>query len=675
MSRVGQKTSLLAAVVVGSMIVLLLLPTILFAQGGPSTPMPTPPTTARSLTPTPTPQGTPVGSPPHSPLSTEGRGYSDLVVSFSDGLNFDPPLHYLGAYNEPISFHLSCWNEPWPYENCKLFAGLKDGNDYTVQWQGTLWVPTSGDYTFHLADVDDGAQLFLSDVLIADRGWNFPNPDTLGPIQVRRLNAGSYGIKISYRQTVRYVAALQVLWAGPGFAEEAIPLLSMECPLAEVVSLRRLDDQTLGVVGFVEPRGFDGRQIETVTLRAIAEGTVIQAEGNLVDLAEQSVPGGSLSEIPETAGLWSTVLRADGSFPRQFRLELETTDSTGGICAEGMPVSLEGPDWMIETENLDALGTGNPAEEGIPLVAGVGLSPLGALPITVRLSRYVPNPASSGLPGSWNMIAQKLYPLKSEFWSWDFNVPANFVDPGENLYRVVAVRSPQEGVEDLDGFYAAVDTDDLMTGGALQVRQALVFRDTVRAVLSGDSDYAGIYPEALVLAMGTLESGDTFDNATRGNGIMQVTCASEMKGYTEFRKRCDSTTPDYVTTCRSIEFNVQDAMLVLHSFYLGAKDPRSRGDFILSDDGRRDILTTAVVRYRGGPFFLTHFRDPEQCPDRGYPGAVSRRLLGWEGDPFVPLYQVLGDSDYYPHLIGMDELRQRLDTAYHFIMAEIPACP
>ena len=649
--HIGQKAGVLAVATIGSITVLLLLPA-LSAQGGPATtPMPTPPPTARNLAPTPIPQGTPAGVPPYSPLSTESRGYSDLVVLFSDGLNFDPPLHALGPYNEPIDFNRPCWGENWPYEGCKLFDELADGHEYTVRWEGTLLAPANGYYTFHLANIDDGVQLFLDGSLVVDRNWNYPNPDTIGPVRTLPLDTGYHRIRINYRQTVPYVASAQVRWNGPGFADEVIPVFSFECPLAEAISLRRLDDRTLGVVGFVEPRGYNGRQIETATLRAIAGGTLVSAEDDLVDLANQSVPGGSPDEIPETAGLWSTVLRADGPFPRQFRLELETTDGSGETCVEKTMVSLEDSGWAIETENIDALGATDPAGGGIPLVAGRGLNPLGAPPITVRLSRYTPNPASKGLPGTWDTIAQKQYSLTSEFWFWDFNVPANFVDPGENLYRAVAVRAPQEGVEDLDGFYAVSLEESLATDGNLQRRQALAFRDAARAAVGINA----CFPEALLVAMGTLESADAFDNAHEsGNGIMQVTCSSGRKGFTETGEQrwcgADPPAPDYEATRQSIEFNVLDAIWVLNDRYSEILRKPREGDFIYyaGTEDRVDVLTTAVVRYNAGNYFFWNYSRPCKCEERGYPGVMARRLRPLGGDPWPSVAELLDDADYDP---------------------------
>ncbi|MGC9025748.1 MAG: hypothetical protein ACP5NB_13135, partial [Chloroflexia bacterium] len=292
------------------------------------------------------------------------------------------------------------------------------------------------------------------------------------------------------------------------------------------------------------------------------------------------------------------------------------------------------------------------------------------------LSRYTPNPVSRGLPGTWNTIAQKQYSLISEFWFWDFNVPANLVDPGENLYRVVAVRAPQEGVEDLDGFYAVLSEGPLATDSNLQRRQALAFRDTARAVLAKNGRYT-CYSEALIMGMGMLESGNRFDNGVgNGNGIMQVTCYSGHKGHTEKgeEQRCSDNPPDYEATRRSIEFNVQDALLVLDEFYQRALDPLS-GDFIFLENGQRDILTTAVVRYNAGNRFLGNYSQPCKCEERGYPGAAARRLRPLEDDSWPSVAGLLGDADYDPGLWDVADLVGRLNHAYDVIMAAIPTCP
>jgi len=523
--------------------------------------------------------------------------------------------------------------------------------------------------------------LFLDGSLVVDRNWNYPNPDTIGPVRTLPLDTGYHRIRINYRQTVPYVASAQVRWSGPGFADEVIPVFSFECPLAEAISLRRLDDRTLGVVGFVEPRGYNGRHVQTARLWAEAGAMVIEADRELVWLAEHNAPGGSSTAIPETWGLWSVVLHAEGEFPRNFTLILETVDDANELCREQKVVSLEDPLWEISIQTVDAPIEGSPDEEGIWRIHGWGSFPPQEQPpqVTLQLSRYRPNEHSVGLPGTWVVIAEQQMLPETWTWLWNFGlVPANQVEAGENLYRVVAML-PGEGVEGLSGFYATARANDLMVeaGGEedLQPRQALVFRDTVRNVLTNAEEYNAAYPQALIVAIGAQESANSFNNAlSNGNGIMQVTCSSGRKGYTEFQELCDVTAPppDYIATRRSIEFNVEDAMLVLQDNYREVVENPNYGQFIYYSGlpSQVDRLTTAVVRYNAGPFFLDQYRGP-QHDEKGYLGGVARKLRPDSPDR-LSIAELLADAGYSPELEPIDLLWRHLMDGQAQIDAIVP---
>jgi hypothetical protein len=131
-------------------------------------------------------------------------------------------------YTEPIDFLLEEWFGTWPFENLKLTEELEDGQDYSVRWEGILNVPAKGKYTFILANVDDGARIFINDAWITDVGWRWPDPDYYPSPQTIFLKKGQYKIRIDYEQRLYYRASLQVRWSGPKFSEEVIPASSQK---------------------------------------------------------------------------------------------------------------------------------------------------------------------------------------------------------------------------------------------------------------------------------------------------------------------------------------------------------------------------------------------------------------------------------------------------------------
>jgi len=129
-------------------------------------------------------------------------------------------------WHEPIDFDLACFDEPFPYEGCKLFDRLSEGSDWSAKWVGTLIVPVNGDYMFRLEGHDDGARIILDGSEIIDMGWRYPDPDLRPSPQVVNISAGAHDVIIDYEQRFLGAAVLQVRWSGPGFGEEVIPIMS-----------------------------------------------------------------------------------------------------------------------------------------------------------------------------------------------------------------------------------------------------------------------------------------------------------------------------------------------------------------------------------------------------------------------------------------------------------------
>ncbi|CAG0969481.1 partial Protein RhsD, partial [Anaerolineae bacterium] len=208
--------------------------------------------------PTPTPAGrqtpTPQTESARPPIiravesDPDPRGYSDLAATFYTDKYLSQFL-LSQAHEAPIDFHLTCVDES-PYEGCKLLSEQPYGVGYSVRWQGVLVVPDDGEYTFTLADVDDGARLFLDGTLVTDWSWNWPSSDTLSTPRSVTLSAGEHSIIVDYMQRPPLVASLEVRWSGPTFAEEIIPVADIErikdrdedeCPLCS--------DEVQGSVG------------------------------------------------------------------------------------------------------------------------------------------------------------------------------------------------------------------------------------------------------------------------------------------------------------------------------------------------------------------------------------------------------------------------------------------
>lgn len=168
--------------------------------------------------PTPTPTPTP-SSPPYNPASASSgaggaplammtssvpatnsvRGYRSLVAEYYDEKYLAGTQVVTTGHGGPIDFDLKC-SSTSPYTHCKLHNALPYGADYSVRWEGELVVPRAGIYTFRLDQVDDAAQLFVDDTLIADKSWRYDDglPDVYGPVATLTLTVGIHDIIVDY---------------------------------------------------------------------------------------------------------------------------------------------------------------------------------------------------------------------------------------------------------------------------------------------------------------------------------------------------------------------------------------------------------------------------------------------------------------------------------------------
>ncbi len=164
-----------------------------------------------------------------SPAQERGFDPESFIATFYDEADLRDSLLSI-PYTTSIDFRRECFGESPPFTGCKLIDELNDGANWSVRWQGLLIVPTAGEYTLRLANVDDGARVFLNGDKIVDNGWYWPNPDQRPSPQTVPLTAGDHEIIIHYEQRVPGAASLQVRWAGPGFADEVIPVVGAPPP-------------------------------------------------------------------------------------------------------------------------------------------------------------------------------------------------------------------------------------------------------------------------------------------------------------------------------------------------------------------------------------------------------------------------------------------------------------
>jgi hypothetical protein len=259
------------------------------------------------------------------------------------------------------------------------------------------------------------------------------------------------------------------------------------------------------------------------------------------------------------------------------------------------------------------------------------------------------------------------------------------VQPGENLYRVAAT-GPDGALlaEDVEGFYAVSVTQDFSIDDVdtHSRRQALVFRDTVRAVLAAPANnYGDTFPEHLIVAIGAQEGGGTTQEHPRGfsnegNGIMQVTCGSTYRGATA-GESCPNTY-SYDTTAQGIDFNVKDAMLALNGAfdYIHGKMP-SYCRTIKKVNNEVDYLMTAVVYYNAWCRFDEQYKgdgdgpEPEgpQYGERYFLREVARQMQNTPGNNLPENFSIaefLADADYTD-----DDLRRNLEEGQSQICASL----
>ena len=239
-------------------------------------------------------------------------------------------------WKQPIDFFLSCYEESYPFIGCKIISDLDNGREWSIRWEGTLIVPVSGEYTFSLPEHDDGAQVSIDNELVIDSGWNWPDPDTKGPFpQTVTLSAGQHDIIVEYEQRQEFVAAVQLRWFGPGFAEEVIPIYS---PLQAPPHSLSLYWQSL--TPFVAPTSDEAPQygnLDTTKLREFGCSEAKKRNGSIVVVLLFGDP------IIKN-GQYYTRLPSFGVLVKLENIETGVKEYISGYwdCSDGAPLGSEG---------------------------------------------------------------------------------------------------------------------------------------------------------------------------------------------------------------------------------------------------------------------------------------------------------------------------------------------
>lgn len=105
-------------------------------------------------------------------------------------------------------------------------------DEFALRFTGTLTVPETGTYTFYTRS-DDGSKLWIDDSLVVDNGGTHALQEREGEIE---LTAGKYRLTVGYFEAGGG-QTLEVDWAGPGFAQEPLPVERISPGQFQTVSL------------------------------------------------------------------------------------------------------------------------------------------------------------------------------------------------------------------------------------------------------------------------------------------------------------------------------------------------------------------------------------------------------------------------------------------------------
>lgn len=90
---------------------------------------------------------------------------------------------------------------------------------YSVRWEGKIYIPTNGEYTFYTT-TDDGVRLWIDDQSVIDKWQDQSETEHSGKITL--TGGKNYSIRMDY-YNAPWVGSAKLSWSGPGIAKQIIP--------------------------------------------------------------------------------------------------------------------------------------------------------------------------------------------------------------------------------------------------------------------------------------------------------------------------------------------------------------------------------------------------------------------------------------------------------------------
>ncbi|HOV34146.1 MAG TPA: PA14 domain-containing protein, partial [Candidatus Hydrogenedens sp.] len=129
-----------------------------------------------------------------------------------------------GALTDPFTSENWRYTRYDPYINFNWRSGptdipnmQNDADNFAIKWTGTIFIPTTGDWTFY-TNTDDGVRLYIDEVLKIDQ-WTGIGEYSTGALP---LNAGPHTFEMQYVEKTGDAYA-KLSFEGPGVDKQVIP--------------------------------------------------------------------------------------------------------------------------------------------------------------------------------------------------------------------------------------------------------------------------------------------------------------------------------------------------------------------------------------------------------------------------------------------------------------------
>ncbi len=288
---------------------------------------------------------------------------------------------------------------------------------FGFRYDGTLIVPTAGQYTFYLQS-DDGSKLWIDNTLVLDHdGAHYAWEKAGLPVT---LAAGNHTIRVEFFEETGSESLL-VSWQGPGIAKQEISASALGAPGTTPPPPPPTNSAP------VVNAGTD----QTVTLptsSATLTGSATDANGDAMIYSWTKISGGSATIA--TANALSTGI--SGLTQGSYTFRLTATDSKGAASSDDVQVTVN-------------------ASSGIGLPPIVNAGPDLTIPEqsnTVKLTQTATDPEGKSVTVNWTQLSG---PNQATIYSqpWNLAIAYNLIK-GSYTFRLTAT--------DADG---QVATDDV----------------------------------------------------------------------------------------------------------------------------------------------------------------------------------------------------------------------